>query len=168
MEAYILCQLQEDSPNVFYMSGLHAQQIFNRKKMPYLELRDADLINANFILIPLLINDNHWTVVLISNLTDTVKYINPFGTSDKALSDILEKWKKFCSTRSSELKSKKWTSEQLDHEIQLDLVSCGIFIMVFMEKFINYDYNYYFDSSKTGLKKLRENFHKTLRDKSTI
>jgi hypothetical protein len=101
------------------MSGLHAQQIFNRKKMPYLELRDADLINANFILIPLLINDNHWTVVLISNLTDTVKYINPFGTSDKALSDILEKWKKFCSTRSSELKSKKWTSEQLDHEIQL-------------------------------------------------
>ena len=64
MEAYISCQIKDEIPSVYYMSGLHSQQFFLRNKMPFLELKD--LSTFDMILVPLLVNGNHWTVVLIS------------------------------------------------------------------------------------------------------
>jgi Ulp1 family protease len=165
MEAYISCQIKDEIPSVYYMSGLHSQQIFLRKKMPFLELKDLSAFDM--ILVPLLVNGNHWTVVLISNLTETITYINPMGTTQFALNNILKRWNDYCSLHPI-LKQKKWSADLVNHEIQKDIVSCGIFITIFMEKFISYDYNYYFDSSSKNLANIRAYIYDTLRKNSTV
>ena len=141
------------------MSGLHAQEIFVRKhrnkNVPYTDLA------------PVFINENHWIVVLISNITVTVSYINSIGTTEDASLSIITKWKAFCSTVNL-FKGKKWNLDELEHELQTDGDSCGNFICMFMEKFVTYNYYYKFDSSKGNMKKIRQHIHNQLRDNASI
>jgi hypothetical protein len=88
-----------------------------------------DLSTFDMILVPLLVNGNHWTVVLISNLTETITYINPMGTTQFALNNMLKRWNDFCSLHPI-LKHKNWSADLVNHEIQKDIVSCGIFIKI--------------------------------------
>ena len=43
---------------------------------------------------------------------------------------------------------KDWSYDELDHEIQKDAVNCGVFIIDFIQKFVEYRYKYTFDATK--------------------
>ena len=75
------------------------------------------------IVAPYLINDNHWTVVLINVLSEELIYINPSGTKKADLDPIFQK---ISSGKRSFLQS------EVKHALQKDSVNCGIFICVFM------------------------------------
>ncbi len=55
------------------------------------------------------------------------------GTSQFALNNILKRWNDFFSLHPI-LKHKKWSADLVNHEIQKDIVSCGIFITIFYGK----------------------------------
>ena len=50
---------------------------------------------------------------------------------------------------------------------QEDSYNCGVFICSFIEKFINYDFNYKIDPSPENLLGLRKAIHKKLPDNAT-
>ena len=64
--------------------------------MPSVSLDYEALASSDLIVAPVFINENHWTVVLIPNITSTVSYINLMGNSDDASGSILAKRKTFC------------------------------------------------------------------------
>ena len=80
--------------------------------------------------------------------------INPMGTNNDASRSILAKWETFCS-KSNHLKHKRRILDDIDHELQTDMISCGC---IFMEKFVTYNYNFKFNSSKENLNKIRKNY----------
>ena len=61
--------------------------------MPY--FTDVNFTEYAQILCPLLINGNHWTVVLISMLTEEINYIDPMGARDDDLDAIIRTWFSF-------------------------------------------------------------------------
>jgi Ulp1 family protease len=52
----------------------------------------------------------------------------------------------------------------VNHTIQKDVFNCGVFVCSFIEKFINFDFNYELDDSAFNLLKLRKAMHQKLLD----
>ena len=123
--------------------------------------KKENLNSFDQIVIPLLVGGNHWTVVLISNLTEQLIYINPFGTNTSSAEAIFDSWLKFAKTR-KEYNFIEWSYDLVEHSIQSDSFNCGVFICIFIEKFIDYVYNNTFDTSAANLLKIRKSMAQTL------
>jgi len=103
---------------------------------------------------------------LISVRTEDLTFINPFGSTNDEKNGVLKTWKAFCKTR-NDLQLLNWTEERVGFTKQEDSYNCGVFICSFIEKFINYDFNYKIDPSPENLLGLRKAIHKKLPDNAT-
>ena len=115
------------------MNGMHSQKIFLKDKVHLNLLNEDELVHKDMVVVPLLVNTNHWTVVLINNLTSTLYYKNPTGTTEKDVKNMLKMWQDYCKSQPIYC-SKNWTYDVLKNTKQTDAISCGPFYHRFYAK----------------------------------
>ena len=69
---------------------------------------ENELVHKDMFVIPLLVNKNHLRIVLINNLTITLYYINPTGTTEKDVKNIFKMRQDYCKSQPI-YSGKTWT-----------------------------------------------------------
>ncbi len=116
----------------------------------------------DYIVAPVLVNNNHWCVLFIKVRTCQVLYLNPSGETNERLQEVLLNWIKFCSTR-KKLQSFKWKLELLENlPVQKDNYNCGIFVCYY----VNFILTGYLGNH--SMDEYRKNMLDTFKSKSVI
>jgi hypothetical protein len=123
--------------------------------------QNDNLTNYDQIAMPLLINGNHWTCALINNCTREFIYINPFIATDEETRKQFELWRQFSKSR-KEFKLVEWKCKKVIHSVQKDSVNCGVFICIFIQRFIEMVQDFTFDTNPENLLNLRRHIANTL------
>jgi hypothetical protein len=156
IHAYLSCI--KKNKRVLVIPATTSFKIFSGENNIY---KNDNLTNYDQIVMPLLINGNHWTCVLINNSTCEFIYINPFIATHEETKQKFELWRQFSESR-REFQLFKWTCKNVNHSVQNDSVNCGVFICVFIQRFIEMVQDFSFDSSKENLLNLRKHIADTL------
>lgn len=101
-----------------------------KKKYPHLE---------NLILIPTLINNNHWCLAVIDMIKKTFAFMNPLGSSIQETVVHMTKFLKFLRRYNQKQweAEESWNAVTVPHALQDDLYNCGIYILQFAECVVN-------------------------------
>ena len=86
------------------------------------------------------------------------------GATDEDVVAIIRIWYSFCRTRKY-INKVKWVEDvSLEHTKQKDSCNCGIYICIFIERFISSVYSYNFQDSPDLLLAYRRQMHQKLVD----
>ena len=111
-----------------------------------------DLTKLRFGVGPLLVDGNHWNAFLVDLGSDELSLLDPFGNNDARSQDIMSSWQTYWNNNRSE--PNDWTIKRVDHPIQQDGFSCGVFVCLFIEHFVP-EQTIIFDSSFQALEQAR-------------
>ncbi|XP_063418506.1 uncharacterized protein LOC134701302 isoform X1 [Mytilus trossulus] len=81
----------------------------------------------------------HWDLLIVEPSKGKVVFLNPLGASPNQKRTVLLNWRKYIGQMlllHPENGYKNWTLEVPDHSKQLDGSSCGIFCLLFAEKYL--------------------------------
>lgn len=123
--------------NIYYIDTTSCQILFSDnvhvKFKPYVKPLD----DIKFIIIPLFVNNNHWTLVILDLETQSIYHLDP-GHSGVTESFVFQKIKKFFTTRdrihkTDKLNIRKWKMIQLHgYPKQNDSINCGIYVLYYI------------------------------------
>lgn len=81
--------------------------------------------------------------------------LDPFSIKKERANEYFEKWKAFCSHKTS-LKNTTWINRShIIHPVQRDSFSCGVFVSFFLKELLLQNLTITFDSSNANLIKMR-------------
>lgn len=96
----------------------------------------------NILIMPLLVNENHWCLVIADMNLKKFTYLDPFGkehlTQGRWLAGFLTTLQKYKFSHSiKDPLTDNWRIQQIDHNLQTDDYNCGIYILMFIDNFVN-------------------------------
>lgn len=133
-----------------------ATQIFDNKIFDCW-LNSETISESSLVALPYIVNNNHWTVILVNTISRNFIYIDPLGIRKERACELFETWKKF--TRSVD-----WSLDEVAHSIQTDAVNCGIYICNFIQIFFSWKSYFIFDNSPENLLSYRQTMYSILSD----
>lgn len=94
--------------------------------------------SATYIIMPTLINNNHWCLGVVDKINNTFSWINPWGESEKVSQIYLKKFLDIMHTLNSELCHNTWRIKLLPHTKQAsnDNDNCGVYVLYFFQQFL--------------------------------
>uniref|UniRef100_A0A096LXE3 Ubiquitin-like protease family profile domain-containing protein n=1 Tax=Poecilia formosa TaxID=48698 RepID=A0A096LXE3_POEFO len=111
-----------------------------------------------------IVNENHhWTLVVIYPLEKRTVFLNSLGESQKDLKRSLEATRAFM--RSKGMKVSRWKCDTVQHAMQQDVVSCGVFALKFAECILE-NKNLNFPSTAEAVNTMRLNISSTVLSES--
>ncbi|XP_056599813.1 uncharacterized protein LOC130417956 [Triplophysa dalaica] len=97
------------------------------------------LKKAEVVIGPYLEGGNHWTFFHCNIAGRTITYLNSFGERKESCQKIADNWGIFATAKGCQ---GTWELCTREHDIQRDLISCGIFTAVFADAFLRGDQGY--------------------------
>lgn len=113
-----------------------------------------EIFAHQMIAVPYIVNNNHWTVLLINTTSRELVYIDPLGPRADKAAELMAGWQQFIGG--------DWNLVSIDHAIQEDGANCGIYVCKFIEMFFSWRSNMIFDNSPEMLASYRLIIHDTL------
>ena len=128
------------------------------------KLKSVDFSQVDCVAGPLLVNNNHWTMLYANLQTKEVIIIDPYGPSSQ---DALH-FRRWCSFAATTALGPRWTHETTQYSIQEkdDISNCGIYVIIFLTRLVNMNLSLIFDNTLAGLQLIRNKI--TLELKSAI
>ncbi|XP_071126728.1 sentrin-specific protease 1-like [Mytilus edulis] len=142
MDAYLtyIAQTEMDKGNIKVRHQLvsSTNNIINGKYVPGRHEKNK-LIPYDFVIGAYHQRGGHWDLLIVEPSKGKVVFLNPLGASPNQKRTVLLNWRKYIGQMlllHPENGYKNWTLEVPDHSKQLDGSSCGIFCLLFAEKYL--------------------------------
>ncbi|CAC5417980.1 unnamed protein product [Mytilus coruscus] len=142
MDAYLtyIAQTEMDKGNIKIRHQLvsSTNNIINGKYVPGRHEKNK-LIPYDFVIGAYHQRGGHWDLLIVEPSKGKVVFLNPLGESPNQKRTVLLNWRKYIGQMlllHPENGYKNWTLEVPDHSKQLDGSSCGIFCLLFAEKYL--------------------------------
>ena len=87
---------------------------------------------------------NHWACVCVSLVNKQIFYVDPLGTDDIELEEILSNWINFLANR-QDLPKSDWSIGHFECDKQKDGFNCGIIIIMVIQNILNNNYRLSFN-----------------------
>ena len=120
-------------PNTIILQYWDVLKLFNHLPCPQLD--KLDINNYDFIVGPHLINQNHWTAIIIDIKKKLFLSIDPQKYKSHLLDIHFNSWLQYYESQGY-LQSTIWKKIAIDHPIQTDTCNCGVFVMLLIEQYI--------------------------------
>lgn len=96
-------------------------------------------IKKDALVMPININQNHWSILFINFKKKTVTYINPFSTSKQEALVYKEKFLNMLGSynilNNTSYDTHDWKVDMVEHLMQNDSCNCGVFIIYFFKQY---------------------------------
>jgi Ulp1 family protease len=108
-----------------------------------------------------ILDNEHWCCFFANLNTFEFYYLNPYGSTEKELENVVNNWRIFSK---QELNIKEeFQLPLVQHSIQTDNYHCGVYVCIFMECLWNNNLNgLIFDASEEFLMQKRRSIHNVL------
>ena len=137
------------------MSDGLVNHLLDKQTSKYLD--KIDINGLNFIAGPYLINNNHWLAFIVDMIRYRFILLDPLHKISPIVDNAFKSWIKYYNSRSHSTSTSvdqtnlEWEIHHVDHPLQSDSYNCGVFVIHFINKYINNNAKIDFDNSSTSL-----------------
>lgn len=101
------------------------------------ELKKSYNLLKKKIVMPILVNGNHWCLIIADCEEKTFALLDPMGDKETQCSSYYNTFQKFLSYCFPELHHLQWNIKYIRHALQKDSYNCGIYILYFFKRLVS-------------------------------
>jgi len=96
--------------------------------------KNVDIKSKKMIIIPVNIQNSHWTLILIDIQGKTVSYLDSYGGTGSTATKTTLKWfTQYCETKDISIIEHEWILKDIQVPSQYNCSDCGVFILMYAE-----------------------------------
>ncbi|KAL4233951.1 Sentrin-specific protease 2 [Mactra antiquata] len=138
IDAYLHVLKTQSDRRILHVSCVVFTSMFYDPKFRSFNLLSKENLSNYDILVGVLNeNGNHWTLLIVELGKKIIVYLDPLGEKERKRNSIFAKWLKLIHSQDGTTVDNDWKMISPDHARQEDGISCGVYVIQFVELYLN-------------------------------